>query len=91
MFVAVPVTASAAHPLPLLLLASLIGFNYGANLALFPSFSKDLWGMKHFGVNYGLLFTAWGCGGLVMGRVSETLLARSGGFTGSFVIAGRSS
>jgi MFS family permease len=88
MFIAIPVISSAANPLQLLLLASLIGFNYGANLALFPSYCKDLWGMKHFGVNYGLLFTAWGCGGLVMGRVSESLLARTGGFTGSFVIAG---
>lgn len=52
----------------LVLLATLIGFNYGANLSLFPSYAKDLWGMKHFGFNYGVLFTAWGFGGLVMGK-----------------------
>jgi OFA family oxalate/formate antiporter-like MFS transporter len=66
----------------------LIGFNYGANLALFPSYTKDLWGMKHFGVNYGVLFTAWGAGGLVMSRVSESLVARSGSFAVSFIAAG---
>lgn len=87
MLCAIPVTA-AASPLALLLLASLIGFNYGANLALFPSFTKDLWGMKHFGVNYGLLFSAWGCSGLVMGRLSESLTARTGQFTSSFLLAG---
>ena len=44
---------------------ALIGANYGANLSLFPSYTKDLWGLKTFGMNYGVLFTAWGVGGLV--------------------------
>ena len=39
----------------IVLLATLIGFNYGANLSLFPSFTKDLWGLKNFGMNYGIL------------------------------------
>jgi len=89
MFVAVPIIGAAtATALLILVLATLIGFNYGANLALFPSFSKDLWGLKNFGVNYGVLFTAWGFGGLVMGRASETLMARTGSFAASFVTAG---
>ncbi|NDA66053.1 MAG: MFS transporter, partial [Verrucomicrobia bacterium] len=67
----------------------LIGFNYGANLSLFPSFTKDLWGLKTFGVNYGVLFTAWGVGGLVLPRVQQTLTASSGGsYTSSFITAG---
>ncbi len=89
MFAAIPITGSLqANPVVLVLLATLIGFNYGANLALFPSFTKDLWGMKHFGVNYGVLFTAWGFGGLVMGRVSESLFAKSASFAASFISAG---
>lgn len=68
--------------------ATVIGFNYGANLSLFPSFAKDLWGLKSFGVNYGILFTAWGMGGLVLSRVSQMLKAQSGSFTSSFVVAG---
>jgi OFA family oxalate/formate antiporter-like MFS transporter len=89
MLAAIPITsAGATSAVLLLLLATLIGFNYGANLALFPSLSKDLWGMKNFGMNYGILFTAWGVGGLVMGRVSETLFARTGTYTISFLVAG---
>lgn len=42
-----------------------IGVCYGANLALFPSFTKDYYGLKNFGVNYGLIFTAWGIGSLM--------------------------
>lgn len=90
MFVAIPVTESKeTTPLVLVLVATLIGFNYGANLSLFPSFTKDLWGLKTFGVNYGVLFTAWGVGGLVLPRVQQTLTASSGGsYTSSFITAG---
>jgi len=89
MFAAIPIVGgSAAGPLLLVLLATLIGFNYGSNLALFPSFAKDLWGIKNFGVNYGILFTAWGVGGFVMSRASQWLTADTGSFTNSFLTAG---
>lgn len=50
----------------LAVLSALIGANYGANLALFPSLTKDYYGLKNFGMNYGLVFTAWGVGGFML-------------------------
>ena len=90
MFAAIPIVGSkTTSPLLLVLLATFIGFNYGTNLSLFPSFAKDLWGLKNFGTNYGVLFSAWGVGGFVMGRVSEMLQARSAGsFDSCFIAAG---
>ena len=89
MFLAIPVVGSAGQDaLLIVLLATFIGFNYGANLALFPSCAKDLWGIRHFGVNYGLLFTAWGVGGFVLSRASEVLRSQTGTFTASFAVAG---
>ena len=89
MFVAIPVTTSLDGPkFVIVLVATLIGFNYGANLSLFPSFTKDLWGLKNFGMNYGVLFTAWGVGGFVLSRVQQMLKASSGNFNSSFVAAG---
>jgi len=91
MFIAIPVMASQDTPaLAIVLIAALIGANYGANLALFPSYAKDLWGLKSFGVNYGILFTAWGVGGLVLPRLQQTLTAKSGtgSYTLSFITAG---
>lgn len=90
MFIAIPITASKETlPLVIVLLATFIGFNYGANLTLFPSFAKDFWGLKNFGVNYGVLFTAWGVGGLVFPKVQQMLTASSGGsFQSSFIAAG---
>jgi MFS family permease len=90
MFIAIPVTSSKETlPFVIVMLATLIGFNYGANLALFPSFAKDFWGLKNFGVNYGVLFTAWGVGGLVFPKVQQILTANSGGsFQSSFIASG---
>jgi MFS family permease len=87
MFAAIPVVGSESAVL-LVILASLIGFNYGSNLTLFPSFAKDYWGFKNYGLNYGVLFSAWGVGGFVMGRVSEMMNAQPGGLNKSFILAG---
>jgi len=80
--------AETASPVLLVLLSTLIGFNYGANLSLFPSFAKDFWGIRNFGVNYGILFTAWGAGGFVMSRVSQSLIVSTKTFTAALVTAG---
>ena len=89
MFAAIPVTSSADGPKYLIVLAAtFIGFNYGANLSLFPSLAKDLWGLRNFGMNYGFLFTAWGVGGFALSRLQQMLKASSGSFASSFVTAG---
>jgi MFS family permease len=87
MFAAIPIVGSGSGTL-LVILATFIGFNYGTNLCLFPSFAKDLWGFKNYGLNYGVLFTAWGVGGFVMGRASEMINAMPGGLNKSFILAG---
>ncbi|MHC4494344.1 MAG: L-lactate MFS transporter [Planctomycetota bacterium] len=48
------------------IISALIGANYGANLSLFPSITKDFYGLKSFGMNYGLVFTSWGVGGFML-------------------------
>ncbi len=88
MFLAIPVVGSEhGGAAVLVLLATFIGFNYGTNLSLFPAMAKDMWGLKNFGANYGLLYTAWGVGGLVMARVSQTLKTASGNYSSSFLAA----
>jgi MFS transporter, OFA family, oxalate/formate antiporter len=72
----------------IVLTATFIGINYGANLVLFPNYVKEFWGMKHFGFIYGLLFTAWGVGGFIMVTLSESLISHSGNTHSSFMMAG---
>jgi hypothetical protein len=72
MGVAIPVVGAENKVVyGLLGLVFFIGFNYGTNLSLFPSFAKDRWGIANFGMNYGLLFTAWGVGGAILPRISQ--------------------
>ncbi|MBW2519203.1 MAG: OFA family MFS transporter [Deltaproteobacteria bacterium] len=89
MFLAIPVIdGSYTNPLAMPLLVTFMVFNYGTNLSLFPSFAKDIWGAKHFGMNYGVLFSAWGLGAFALVRVSEILRVKTGGFSMSFAAAG---
>lgn len=50
----------------MMVLVALIGANFGSNLALFPAVTKEYFGIKNLGLNYGIVFTAWGVAGLVM-------------------------
>ncbi len=86
MFIAIPVVGAGSGFL-VVVIATFLGFNYGTNLSLFPSYAKDLWGLKNFGVNYGFLFSAWGVGGFLLSRLSQMLLASTGKYTSSFVTA----
>jgi len=89
MFAAIPIMGSKTiSAVFLVLLTTFIGFNYGTNLSLFPSYTKDLWGLKNFGMNYGIVFSAWGVGGFVMGRMSQMLKASTSSFSSSFMTAG---
>ena len=60
----------------MVVLSALIGANYGANLSLFPSIAKGYYGLRHFGTNYGLMFTAWGVGGFMLALVAGELHRR---------------
>jgi MFS family permease len=70
----------------IMLIVLFIGANYGANLAIFPAVTKDYFGLKSYGLNYGIVFTAWGVGGLVMPRVNGMILDKAGSNGLTFVI-----
>lgn len=56
--------------------SALIGANYGANLSLFPSITKDFYGLKNFGMNYGFVFTAWGVGGFMLAKLAGSMYVK---------------
>jgi nitrate/nitrite transporter NarK len=87
MLIAIPIVGKSSSAVILVLLATFIGFNYGTNLSLFPSLTKDNWGLKNFGINYGIVFTAWGIGGFVMPMLSQMLYAKYNFYTYSFLTA----
>lgn len=84
--VLMPVFFGASIPV---LMASvlMIGACYGSNLSLFPSATKDYFGLKNFGLNYGVMFTAWGVGGLSLSYLAGYLKKATGNDEISFYIA----
>jgi OFA family oxalate/formate antiporter-like MFS transporter len=46
---------------------------YGTQLSVNGAAAADFWGTKNAGINYGMLFTAWGVAGLLGGRIGGML------------------
>jgi predicted MFS family arabinose efflux permease len=67
--------------------SAVVGFSYGACLSLFPSTTADHWGTKNLGLNYGIMFTAWGVGGvfgpILAGRVADA----TGSYSTAYLIS----
>ncbi len=68
--------------------AVIVGFNYGANFSLFPSATGDFYGTRNLGVNYGLVFTSYGVGGLVGPIMAGYVFDVTGSYEVAFLVAG---
>jgi len=57
-------------------LAAAVYWCYGTQLSVFASTTADLYGTRNLGLNYGILFTAWGAAGIlgpsIGGRVFDS-------------------
>lgn len=74
----------AKTPVLLLIGALIAGYCYGSLLSLFPSLTYEYYGLKHAGLNYGIVFTAWGVGGVVGPTI---IAARVADLTGAYYLA----
>lgn len=80
-------TFMAGSEILLYLGATLIGFNFGGNFALFPTITADTFGAKNVGQNYPFVFLAYGFGGII-GPILGGKLGDIGNFPLAFTIAG---
>ncbi len=58
-------TSMAGNEYTLYLFATLIGFNFGGNFALFPALTADEFGTGAVGKNYPWVFLSYGAGGII--------------------------
>lgn len=70
------------------LASALVGLNFGGNFALFPSATADYFGTKNLGMNYGLIFTAYGVAGILGPVVGGVLFDVTQQYIMAFVFAG---
>ena len=80
-------TSMAGNEYLLYLGATLIGFNFGGNFALFPTITADTFGAKNVGQNYPFIFLAYGVGG-ILGPILGGKLGDIGDFSLAFTISG---
>lgn len=70
-------------------IASVVGFCFGGNFALFPSATDDYFGSVNVGKNYGLVFTAYGIAGILGALVAGQFVELAGGsYFLAFIVTG---
>jgi OFA family oxalate/formate antiporter-like MFS transporter len=67
---------------------SLVGMCFGGYLAIFPAVTADFYGTKNIGINYGLVFTAYGVGGLLGSLFAPRVLEITGSYSMAFTLTG---
>lgn len=77
-----------ATEMTLTIAAAWIGFNFGGNLALFPTTTADLFGTRNVGINYGLMFTAYGVAGIAGPLLAGSVFDMTGSYMWAFIPSG---
>ncbi len=60
---------------------------YGTQLSVNGSACADFWGTKNAGINYGMLFTAWGVAGIIGPRIGGVLYGKYHDYKAAFYTA----
>ena len=75
--VAMPFLYASGNNVGLLYVAVFVVYwCYGTQLSVNGAAASDFWGTRNAGINYGLLFTAWGVAGIIGPRIGGTLYDR---------------
>ena len=61
---------------------------YGTQLSVFASTTADFYGTKSLGLNYGVLFTAWGAAGILGPAIAGRAFVAFGDYRVAFFTAG---
>jgi MFS transporter, OFA family, oxalate/formate antiporter len=69
-------------------LVAVVYWCYGTQLSVFASTTADFYGTKNLGLNYGVLFTAWGVAGILGPSVAGRAYDSTGDYRYAFYIAG---
>ncbi|SET10619.1 L-lactate MFS transporter [Anaerobranca gottschalkii] len=75
------------NPFTLTLGIATVGFTFGGMLTVFPAITADYYGMKNFGLNYGLVITAWGIGGVFGPLLGGIVRDLTGTYTYSYIVS----
>jgi MFS transporter, OFA family, oxalate/formate antiporter len=72
----------------LMLGVAIAGACYGACMVVFSAMTADLYGMKYFSSNYGLVFTSWGVAGVLGPIPGAIIFDATKSFNAAYLLAG---
>ena len=87
MFILPHTGALFAVPILLYVMVFIVYWCYGTQLSVNASTTSDFWGTKNAGINYGLLFTAWGVAGIIGPRIGGKLFDKYKDYKAAFYTA----
>jgi len=70
------------------LLVAVVYWCYGTQLSVFASTTADFYGTRNLGLNYGVLFTAWGAAGILGPMIAARVFILFGDYQYAFYAAG---
>lgn len=74
--------------LPFMAVLMTVGLCYGGVMGVFPSTTADMFGSKNLGVNYGIIFTAFGAAAVIGPRLASHFKElNSGDYNQAFLIS----
>ncbi len=73
--------------LPFYILVAVVYWCYGTQLSVFASTTADFYGTRNLGMNYGVLFTAWGAAGILGPAIAARVFDRFGDYRYAFFTA----
>src|SRR6266436_6195513 len=76
-----------SHLALLYLVVFVVYWCYGTQLSVNGAAASDFWGTKNAGINYGLLFTAWGVAGIIGPRIGGVLYDKYHNYKAAFYAA----
>jgi len=86
--IAMPVLYLVGNNITLLyILVFVVYWCYGTQLSVNASTTSDFWGTKNAGINYGLLFTAWGLTGYFAAKTGGLLFDKYKNYKYAFYLA----
>jgi OFA family oxalate/formate antiporter-like MFS transporter len=72
---------------PFYILVAVVYWCYGTQLSVFASTTADFYGTRNLGMNYGVLFTAWGAAGILGPAIAARVFDRFGDYRYAFFTA----
>jgi MFS transporter, OFA family, oxalate/formate antiporter len=77
----------AVNQTVLYICSAFLGWGFAASMALFPNLTSRTFGTKHLGVNYGIVYTAFGTGAIAS-ILGSWMYDQTGSYTPAFVTGG---